>query len=361
MKLVVGLLVMLVSVTGWAQEDDCDPSISHNVMFQSDREEFGPRCMQYAINRSMSLDYNSALVLDDGTQLPAYLAEPADSPLPGGAWNVVIAATYGWEGAKDGQIRYYKRPGSIMNLGPMVNMEFYTLEADTLIKPADPEKLTKTIRDEFDKFDDLDVTADKFYEDGKLYLKVTGNVLFAGNEMTASDLGERIAYFFVTLGWNYNYYLKWEELETKKKLMKNKQSTWNKPQFAYVMQLEGYEAKDDKSAGGRWNWSQNEGTKSVQLDNFGTTCVVSIQVKNTSDANRQKVVDELNKWVAKKKPSKSESAEVKVFGKTPWVEVKIPIGGMDGEDVYDLVYEDIIKDWGNDFVDEAQDVVKSAK
>ncbi len=354
-KMLMVLGFFLIGIPLFAQ-DDCDPSSSMDDVWMGKRTELGPNCMQYAINLSMNVNHNRGLALSDGTYIAVYLAERTESPIPGGEWKVTFQDNQGWGLTQDERNVVFKRPGSIMNLGPMISMEFYTLDLDTGLTKVDIGKISKEVRDDMSDYDDeLTVTVEPYYEGGKLYGKVTGNIMI-GEGLKPTRAGDIIAYFYMSICHNINYNIKWNEIEAVKKVPDMKLDYWNKTALGAALQMRGYLNDKATVKEGRFNWSENDGKKSVQLDNYGTYCLVYIQVKNTTKENNQKVVDELGKWVEKKKHKNAESMAIKLFGETPWLEIKFNLVGKKGSDIYDDYYEDVIADWGNDFIDEAEDL-----
>jgi RNA binding exosome subunit len=240
-------------------------------------------------------------------------------------------------------------------------MEFYTLDLDTGIIKVDINDIMKKVRDDMDDYEDeLEVTIEPVYEDGKLYAKITGNMMI-GEGLKPTRAGDIIAYFYMSICYNINYNIKWTELESVKKVPGMKLDYWNKTQLAAALQIRGMDSKGNEAKEGRFVWSQSNGDKVIQLDNYGTECTVYIQVKNSKKDINSKVVEELNNWVTKKKPSNAESAEIKLFGDTPWVVLKFKIGGKKGSDLFEDIREDVINDWGDDFVEKAQDIVDDLK
>lgn len=354
-KMFLALSFVLIGIPLFAQ-DDCDPSSSMDDVWMGKRSEFGPNCMQYAINISMSTNHNRGLSLSDGTYIAVYSAERTDSPIPGGVWRVTFQDSQGWGLTQDERNVVFKRPGSIMNLGPIISMEFYTLDQDTGIIKQDMKQILKAVRDDMDDYEDeLKVDVEPYYEAGKLYCKVTGNIMI-GDGLKPTRAGDIIAYFFMSICYSINSSIKWNEMETIKTAPGMKLDFWNKSFLASALQIRGMDSKGNEVKEGRFVWSQSDGNKVIQLDNYGTECFVYIQVKNSSKEKNAKVVEELNKWVTAKKPKNAESAEVKLYGDTPWVLLKFKIGGKKGSDLFEEIREDVINDWGDDFIEEAEDV-----
>lgn len=360
-KLVVLLLFVCAGLPLFAQDDDCDPNSSMEDLFASKRTEFGPNCMQWAINIAMNVNHNRSFALADGSYVPVFFAQRKESPLPGGEWSTTFRETNNWIGQSSKGYEVFSRPGSIMNLGPMISMEFYTLSLDTGIIKVDINKILKKVRDEYDDFEDeLNVTVTPHYEEGQLYCKVTGNIMLLEG-LKPTKAGDIISYFYMWVANNVNYTIKYDENEAAKKIGDMKFDFWNKTQLGAALKVGDMVSKGNEVKDGRFVWSQSDGDKVIQVDNFGTECFVYIQVKNSTKEINTKVVENLNAWVSKKKPKLAESAEIKLYGDTPWVLLKFKIAGKTGSDLYEDIREDVINDWGDDFIEEAEDVVDDLK
>lgn len=354
-SLPVFFVLSLSSLMLSAQDDDCDPSSSIEDVWASKRESFGPNCMQYAINVAMNTAHNRGIPLADGTAIPVFAAERAESPIPGGVWTTAFSESYSWEINEKLRTKVFRRPGTIMNLGPMINIESYTLELDTGIVKIDVNKILKTVRDEFDDYEDeLTVTVEPYYENGLLYTKVVGNIMF-GEGLKATTAGDIISYFFQSILYRINYDTKYEEMEAVKSIGGLKFDYWNKTALAAALKMREYESANSGIKEGRFNWG--ESNFGVQVDNYGDYMLTYIRVDNSSDENRDKLVTELNSWLQKEKPKNVESAETKLFGNTPWVVLKFNLKGMKGSDIMSDIYEDVIKDWGEEITDEAKDIM----
>lgn len=351
------LLFILNLTTGavFAQDDDCDPSSSIQETFGTARDNFGINCMQYAINVSMNDNHNRLHTLSDGSGLPFFVAKPKSSPIPGGEWTTELNDNYSWEDDSELKLKMYSRPGAIMNLGPLVNLEFYTLALDTGIVKVDLSNILSTVRKEFDEYEDeLDVKISQYYEDGKLYGQIVGNIKL-GEGIKPVKMGEIIAYFFQSICFSVNISVKYMEMEAVHAIPNKTLDYWNESQLTAALKLKKYFTANSGIKEGRFNWGENN--FGVQLDNYGDYMIAYIRIDNTTDSNRDKLVTELNAWLQKKKPKTVETAETKVFGKTPWVALKFNLKGMKGSDIMSDYYEDVIRDWGEDITDEAKDIL----
>jgi hypothetical protein len=138
-------------------------------------------------------------------------------------------------------------------------MEFYTLSLDTGIVKVDINKILKTVRDEYDDFEDeLNVTVTPHYEEGQLYCKVTGNIMLLEG-LKPTKAGDIISYFYMWIAYQVNYQIKYDELDAANNIGKMKFDFWNKTQLAAALKVRGMDSKGKEVKEGRFVWSQSDG------------------------------------------------------------------------------------------------------
>ena len=345
----------------FAQDDDCDPNSSMEDLITSKQTVFGPNCMQWAINISMNVNHNRSFNLADGNNVPVFSVIKKKSLIPGGEWATTFRETYSWHGNGPLSTTVFSRPGTITNLGHTIILEFYTLELDTGIIKVDVQNILKQVRNDYSDYDDeLIVSVEPYTEKEQQYCKVNAKISLKEG-LRPTRVGDMISYFYMWVANHINYQIKYDELDAANNIGKMKFSFWNKSQIGAALKVNDMLNKGSNVKDGQFIWSQNSGAKVIQVDNYGTECLVYFQVRNSTIKINEKVIEELNNWVNKEKPDNAESAEVKLFGETPWLMMKFKIGGKKGSDLFEEIREDVINDWGDDFVEKAEDVVSSLK
>jgi hypothetical protein len=186
--------------------------------------------------------------------------------------------------------------------------------------------------------------------EGKLALSATFDYA-SGGGLDVEDVKKRLYNFMdVTIMLTTELHIKKEEV---KKDFKDKTISFiDKASMSAILDFERFEKKGSGTEGS-WSWAVGE--RSFWLNNYGDRMSLTLKIKNTKDGTRQKVVDELNKYLKSNPIEKVTKSEIKISNKVPWLMAEYSLKGLSNKEIIKL-YENF-NEYTEDFNDKAVDVV----
>ena len=126
----------------------------------------------------------------------------------------------------------------------------------------------------------------------------------------------------------------------------------DKASMGIILDIEEFEKKGNGTEGS-WNWVIEE--CSYWLDNYGDRMVLWLKIQNTKDESRQKVIDEMNKYLKSNPLEKVLKAEIIISGTDPWLMAEYSLKGLSNKEIIKL-YESF-EEYSEDFNYKAVDIV----
>ncbi|MBI5731300.1 MAG: hypothetical protein HY963_09195 [Ignavibacteriales bacterium] len=201
-----------------------------------------------------------------------------------------------------------------------------------------------------DREDFKDMPILLFPYEGKLALSATIDYS-SGGGLDIDDITKRL-YNFMDLTIMLTTELHSKKEEAKKDFKKKTIFYIDKASMSAILDFERFE-KESKTKEGAWSWVIGE--RSYWLHNYGDRMVFWLKIKNTKKETQQKVIDELNKYLASNPIEKVTKSEIKISNGIPWLVVEYSLKGLTNKEIIEL-YESF-KEYSEDFNDEAVDIV----
>lgn len=358
-------LFAAVSSIATAQADDCDPNnVVSNSWFEGKRKEFGPNCLQLAVNKIMSLNYGGMvnISLGGGANKTVPTIDPFEKVtcnLPGGCWKTTLRnmyrsiATYHDETYRP----IYSRPLFVENFGSKIVLTTYSTEIDTTWLKYDDAEIMKYIPEQFDApdEDELEVTLAKYAEDGKVYYKLVGIITPSKEPIEVSTLAE-LMYAFCS-GWTFHLIQRLNDIEINYcwSLKYIKHPYFKRKEMEGLLGLGNFSAKGSAKEGS-WSFTKMQGKKSCWIDNDGDKLTLYLRI-NADEKILAKVAEKMEAWVKKNPFDNGISTEIQKSPKQYWVKTVCKIGDVKGDEIREDYYDEFFNDYGDEVIDEVEDIV----